>query len=118
MTEPIISQDDNRGNLAIDPDAVYYASILAESLVPGGLHEGLVRYFVYGIAPGSFLRHVLENDLLQAVKTADEVNAWALVPIAHWLMDVAPHASHGSPEAVATWMENRQRERRQKVKAS
>ena len=44
------------------------------SLVPKTLIDSLERYVEHHIKPGSFLRAVLENNLVEAVSRADFIN--------------------------------------------
>ena len=73
--------------------------------IPEYMHGGLVRYFFYHIDPGSFLRAVLENDLMGAFGQADEENMHRMPAYAAFLYSTAPPGSYGSPEAVKAWLE-------------
>lgn len=72
--------------------------------IPEGGQGALMRYFVHRISPGSFLRSVLENDLMGAFGMADDVNIRRVHVYAAFLYQHAPRGSYGSPEAVASWM--------------
>lgn len=80
---------------------------------PFPLHvkEGLSLYLGAGIRPGSYLTAVLENDLREAVKRADDDSERATFAIVRWLYNHAPSEAWGSVDAVKTWMEQRWQER-------
>jgi hypothetical protein len=73
--------------------------------VPAHLVEGLRRYFEHGIAPGSFLRAVLENDLAEAVRRGDPESLGRIRAIVSFLDMEAPAPSWGSPEKVRAWID-------------
>ena len=81
------------------------ATFVHHPRVPRHLRDGLVRYAVYGVAPGGFLRGVLANDLLEACGRADEESERALKPIIQWVYNEAPGPCWGSAAAVAAWIE-------------
>jgi len=77
------------------------------STLPEHMQQGARDYVERGYKPGSFLRAVLSNDLVEAFGHADLTNldhmrAWAL-----WLFNEAPSMCWGSPERVAAWIEAR-----------
>lgn len=78
---------------------------LSKSGVSQHMHDGYVLYLMYGIAPGSFLQAVLENDLREACARADEDNQRALYQHVFFLYNYAPIACWGSAEHVSAWME-------------
>jgi hypothetical protein len=73
---------------------------------PPHLQGGLQRYFEEKIATGSFLRAVLENNLVQTYQKADEANiqAPAMLQLLRWLYNEAPGIAWGSEEKVAKWL--------------
>lgn len=73
-------------------------------LIPDGSQAGLRGYFEKGIAPGHFLRAVLENDLFNAMGRADEFNRLALPNYVRFIYNYAPGNSYGSPEKVSAWL--------------
>lgn len=87
-------------------DAVYRA--LAGSGVPQQLHDGLVRYFVHHIQPGSFLVSVLSLDIIAAARRADPQCMAALGRIVHWLCTHAPARSWNCAENVEHWLAKRE----------
>ena len=87
-----------------------YREGLVRAGVPNHLHDGLVRYLVYGIRPGHFLTAVLENDLRAAVIRADAESRAALCEVVTFLHTEAPMFASGSPALVAAYVEARQAE--------
>lgn len=55
--------------------------------------------------PGSFIRAVLENDLLMAGGVADPYNRAALCDTVQWCFNNLPRACWGSKEKVKAWLE-------------
>lgn len=86
---------------------------LAVSGIPDRLHDGLRNYLVYGYRPGSFLRAVLENDLITAVVRADEESATRIAAVVRFLWNYAPSEAWGSPDRVQTWLDARALERKE-----
>lgn len=88
-----------------------YDHVWAEGLerhVPSYMIDGMVRYIVFGIMPGSFLKAVLEGDLFSAVKNADDFNAGRLPSYVRFLYNYAPQDCYGSPENVKAWAAQQQ----------
>lgn len=74
-------------------------------LIPAdALLNGLERYRNDGIATGSFLRAVLENNLIDAVKRADETSLASLRSLVFTIDEHLPQAAYGSPAAVEAWL--------------
>ncbi len=73
------------------------------SLIPKHCREGLRRYLEEGVESGDFLRHVICNDLKNAVGRADGINRKALSDYVIFLHNYAPSGSWGSPEAWRSW---------------
>lgn len=74
------------------------------SLLPDHMQDGMRRYIENGIPPGSFQRAVLSNDLMEAFRRADDVNAYAMRAYAMFLHNEAPGGCYGSPEHVKDWI--------------
>lgn len=70
------------------------------SVLPEHMREGMQRYIEHGIVPGSFLRSVLENDLMGALKNADDINLHRLPDYGRFLYNDMPTAIFGSPKKV------------------
>lgn len=75
--------------------------------LPEAMRGGLRRYLHDGVLPGSFLRAVLENDLVAAAGAADEKNRTLLFEYAAVLYNAFPARSGGacwgSRQAVEDW---------------
>ncbi|MAM60830.1 MAG: hypothetical protein CMH11_05005 [Maritimibacter sp.] len=92
-----------------DPVAAYAAHHTPESAdglrrkVPEHMQAGMVRYILLGIIPGSFLSAVLEGDLFNAVRRADDANRAALHDYAIFLFNYAPGGCFGSEDRLRAW---------------
>ena len=73
---------------------------LNECNVPQHLHDGLVRYMLYGILPGNFLTAVLENDFEGAVFSSSGEQFSTLRALAMFLHWHVPSYTHGSMASV------------------
>lgn len=69
--------------------------------------DGMKRYLENGIPPGSFMRALLCNDLMDACQRADDSNRAAIFEWASWLYNHAPSGSYGSREAYTEWLDQR-----------
>lgn len=72
--------------------------------IPDHIREGIDTYWRRRLEPGSFVRAVLENDLMGACNSADPESASCLFWIVGYLYNNAPAGCHGSPEAVSKWL--------------
>lgn len=72
--------------------------------IPEHMRDGMRLYIENGIEPGSFLRAVLENDLMEACSRADDINRHRLFDFAWFLYNGAPCECYGSPENVRAWL--------------
>ncbi len=72
--------------------------------VPARMHGGLIRYILCGIPTGDFLRALLGNDLIEAVRRADDGNRFALSSWVVLLSNAAPPGCFGSGGQVARWL--------------
>lgn len=61
-------------------------------------------YVVHGVPPGSFVRAVLENNLVGAIFSADEDNLSNIAHIAHFVYWAIPAASWGGRASVNEWI--------------
>ena len=75
--------------------------------LPAYLLLCLDRYIRHQETPGHFLRCVLENDLLGAVKYGDPIHLAGLPELVRHLFSNAPLGCFGSKEAVAYWLNER-----------
>lgn len=73
--------------------------------LPEHMRPGLVRYVLYGIIPGRFLRAVMANEWELAKRKADEINAKVLPAYMDLLAFGCPEGCHGNPEKVRAWCE-------------
>lgn len=83
-------------------------------MIPEHLKEGIDAWVESGRPTGSFLRAVLENDLLEAVNRADEISFANLRYIVGYLWSKCPCECWGSKKAVKEWRERKERERFEK----
>lgn len=67
------------------------------------IKEGLVRYVVDGIVPGSFLTAVIEDKFKEAVVRADENSLSNIRSIALLVYNALPTHCHGSHSTVNEW---------------
>jgi hypothetical protein len=77
------------------------------SKIPPHMQEAIQRYVIDRLAPGDFLRAVVENNLRRAVHSADEVNLSLLPLYVKFFYNRAPAGCHGSPQAVAAWLSSK-----------
>ena len=80
-------------------------------LIPEHMREGVRLYLEFGIEPGSFLRAVLENNLVEAVGRADTINRECMFDWANFLYNEMPGNSWGNREKVAAWIVKRRNEK-------
>ena len=71
------------------------------------IKESLKRYVEHHISPGSFLRAVLENDLMEAMGRADYENSQILKEICQYVYSEIPLVCWGSKEKVENWLKNK-----------
>lgn len=86
-----------------DRAAQHYLQRLEAAGVPAHLHGGLVDYLVRGIAPGRFLRAVLENSLSGAFAGGDRGNRAGLDALMEFIFYDVPSSAWGSPAVVQHW---------------
>lgn len=76
------------------------------STVPDGIREGLWNYIAYGIPAGGFCMHVLNNNFLGAMGSADHGwNGRSFKDLAKWIQQYAPPQCYGSREKIEAWQE-------------
>ena len=71
--------------------------------LPEQYRDGMRRYFERGVMPGSFLRSVLANDLVNACGRADEIGRVNLFEIVTWCYWELPSNAWQSLDAVDAW---------------
>lgn len=69
------------------------------------LRSGMERYIENRIEPGSFLKSVLQNDLMKAVGRADSEQMAHLAQTCLWVYNMAPGDCWGSPARVQAWLD-------------
>ena len=69
--------------------------------------ESLERYAKHHIPTGDFLRAVLENDLMEAIGRADDINKYRLHAICNYMYNQMPISCWGSKETVKDWLAKR-----------
>jgi hypothetical protein len=77
-----------------------------KSRIPQLTLEGIKNYVDNKIPTGSFLRAVLENNLLEAFKRADEGNISAMQEIVAYCYWEIPGNCWGSAEKVQEWLDS------------
>lgn len=77
---------------------------LTQCNVPATLHDGLARYIAERRPVGGFLRAVLENDLMNTYRRADEGALPKVHYIVSFLVSHAPADCWGSLDAVVAWL--------------
>lgn len=70
--------------------------------VPEHCIDGLVRWIVDGIKPGTFLQAVIRDSLVGAASHADDINRQHLFSYAVFLVSYAPRGCWGG-DALSTW---------------
>lgn len=75
------------------------------------IRDSLLRYESDGIAPGSFLRSVLENDLEMACARADATNRARLFEIMELTVALVPPYHRGDEERVKSHIERKRKQR-------
>lgn len=65
---------------------------------------GIDNYVEHGVPTGSFLRAVLENNLMEAMGRADLDNRACLFTICDYIYNNTPSDCHGSPQKVKDWL--------------
>jgi hypothetical protein len=74
--------------------------------IPERMRGGIERYINHGIKPGSFLCAVIENNLSEAHKYADEENLQNIPAYIHYFYNECPMTCWGSKEKMEKWMES------------
>jgi len=88
-----------------------YKKFYAVDNIPEATKSGIDQYIVHGVPPGGFLRAVLENNLKEAYRAADDSNLVAIPAIVHYLYNTAPSTCWGSPGTVVGWIKDKRIER-------
>ena len=75
--------------------------------IPEHMRRGVKLYLKQGLRPGEFLTAILENNLVQSVCRADQINLAQIVEWAKFLYNEMPMGSWGSKEKVNAWIKKR-----------
>lgn len=70
--------------------------------LPSRMHGGIVRWVLFGILPGDFLRAIIRGDLFDAAGRADDDNQRLLYEYAFVMHNYVPMQAKG-PNALTTW---------------
>ena len=66
--------------------------------------DAIYRYIYEGLSPGHFLTSIIDNDLREAVRRADEGNMANLPAFVAYFHNEAPWECWGSPLARVAWL--------------
>lgn len=83
-----------------------------EFYIPTRMMGGIQRYVEHGIVPGDFLCAVIQNDLKEAVRKADEENMRNLPAYVSYFYIEAPSECWGSPKHMSQWIKFHQDKRK------
>ena len=75
--------------------------------LPYRMLTGIQRYVDHGIAPGSFLKAIISNDLRSAVEHADDENMVLIPAYVGYLFNKVPGGCWGSAEIYERHMESK-----------
>ena len=80
------------------------SSAMAATLPPR-IRDAIDNFVWFGTPPGSFVRAVLANDLMDAARRADSASIAVLGLICGYVYNAVPRICHGSREAVDAHIE-------------
>lgn len=80
-------------------------------LIPIHMQDGLKLYIENGIATGTFMNAVLNNDLVAAFSWCDDINEANMKNWAKFLYLYMPQEAYGSPAKVEAYKKSKARER-------
>ena len=72
--------------------------------IPDKMHGAIIRYIVNHCEPGNFLCAVIENDLKDSFRCADDENKLIIENYIRFFYNYAPSDCWGSPEKMAEWL--------------
>lgn len=75
-------------------------------LLPEHMHSGVRLYVEEGIAPGTFMCAVIQNDLKGALGHADITNRECLFEIVQFFYNYVPANAWGSKKVMRDWMKH------------
>ena len=76
-------------------------------MLPEYMREPAKRYVEDGDLPGRFLQAVLQNDFVQVVFRADDINGAMLKDWAMWVYNECPSQAWGSQKKMFKWSRER-----------
>jgi len=82
-----------------------YARRANKAGIPDHMVDGVVRYIVDKIPPGSFLSAVINNELKEAYISADDINSHHLRNYVQFFYSSAPAGCWGFSGAVSKWID-------------
>ena len=85
-------------------DYSYSSDPCWEDDIEPNIQQAIENYLLHGWEPGSFTTALLANDMYRAVGSAHPALLPGLKGIVTWVVNVIPHNSYGSYEAVQNWM--------------
>lgn len=88
-------------------DAKRIQTDLAAVGVPYATAETIAAYVTTGRPCGHYSTAILEGDVFEAVRRADEANRASLVDLVVWLLQRAPAGCYGSPTRYERWVQGR-----------
>ena len=74
--------------------------------LPQHMQDTMRLYIEKGIPTGSFTQAFLSNDLMGAMRRADDVNRNRFFEICSFLANYAPIGCYGSPEHYSEWIKS------------
>ena len=72
--------------------------------IPERIKDSLGRYLEHHVQPGHFLTAVLENNLHESFRRADEENRDNLFHLVAYIYKIVPMNAWGSREKVSRWL--------------
>jgi len=81
-----------------------YSHEIDYSKLPEHMQPGMRRYIELGIPPGSFLRAVLENKLVESFQYADDINLHRMFDFASFLYNEINRGCYGNEDTVEEWI--------------
>jgi hypothetical protein len=71
--------------------------------IPIHMHNGIIRWILDGIRPGTFLCAIVENNLKESIMRADIDNITRLIAYVNFFYNAAPGGCWGSVDKVRQW---------------
>ena len=75
--------------------------------IPQSVWDSMVNYVVHHLLPGSFLKSVIENDLMQAILYADDDTIVSMKAIAKFFWNHVPNDCWGNRERFKAHIESK-----------